>query len=112
MVTVELPPLVVKPCPALVAMPAPCTPGVSGMSPTTLPVVPSTTIMCVPRETKTRPRRGFDGDVVRAAVALDVELLDLEGLREPDVGRPGTNQGDDGRQRQSTFCHGAPLSRV
>ena len=31
-------------------------------------------------------RGGFDGDVVRAAVALDIELFNLERLRVPDAG--------------------------
>ena len=33
----------------------PCTPGVFGMSPSTLPVAPSTTIIWLARETNTRP---------------------------------------------------------
>ena len=106
-VTVWSPPLVVKPWPALVAMPAPCTPGVFGMSPSTLPVAPSTTIMCVPRDTNTRPVAGFDGDVVGAAVALDVELLDLEGLRGPD-GRPAQAGGPEQgyRSKMKRFIRG------
>ncbi len=53
-VTVESPPLVMNPRPDLVAKAMPCTRGVSGMSPTTLPVVPSSTITWVPRDTNTR----------------------------------------------------------
>jgi hypothetical protein len=30
---------------------------------------------------------GFDGDVVRAALAFDIELFNLERLRMPDAGR-------------------------
>ena len=33
------------------------------------------------------PRGGFDGDIVRASVTLDIELLSLERLRAPDGGR-------------------------
>jgi hypothetical protein len=57
-VTVWSPLFVVKPWPALVEKPAPCTPGVFGMSPSTLPVAPSTTIMWVLRDTNTRPVMG------------------------------------------------------
>ena len=54
-VTVWSPLLVVKPWPAAVAKPAPWTPGVFWMSPSTLPVAPSTTIRWVERDTNTRP---------------------------------------------------------
>ena len=57
-VTVESPPLVMKPLPVLGASAMPCVRGVSGMSPNTLPVAPSMTITCVPRETNTRPVPG------------------------------------------------------
>jgi hypothetical protein len=57
-VTVESPPLVMNPCPDVGAKAMPCVRGVSGMSPTTLPVVPSSTITCVPRDTNTRPVPG------------------------------------------------------
>jgi len=49
------PPFVVKPWPAFGAKPTPWTPGVFGMSPSTLPVAPSTTMTWVARDTKTRP---------------------------------------------------------
>ena len=48
-------------------------------------------------------RGGFDGDVVGAAVAFDVELLDLERLRVPDAGR-----GEAGCAEQSQ--HGEHVS--
>jgi len=57
-VTVESPPLVMNPCPDLVASAMPCVRGVSGISPITLPVAPSITITCVLRETNTRPVPG------------------------------------------------------
>jgi hypothetical protein len=42
--------------------------------------------MWVPRDTKTRPVAVSTGDVVRAAIAFDVELFNLERLRAPDQG--------------------------
>ncbi len=51
MVDVESPPFVVKPWPDDGANAMPCVRGVSGMSPSTLPVAPSTIITWVPRET-------------------------------------------------------------
>ena len=57
-VTVESPALVMKPWFDVGASAIPWLRGVSGMSPSTLPVAPSTTITCVPRETKTRPVPG------------------------------------------------------
>src|ERR1022692_878845 len=139
-------------------MPVPCPPGVFGLSPSTLPVAPSITIMWLARENAVETRAdlnlpehrqrlqiehgdglvaavrreavtslgsdagamhtrrvrnvakhfacgafdhhhvagtgnehaargGFDGDVVRAALAFDVEFFNLERLRVPDAGR-------------------------
>jgi hypothetical protein len=41
-------------------------------------------------------RGGFDGDVVRAAFAFDIELLDLERLRVPDARGGKTSRGEKG----------------
>jgi len=57
-VTVESPPFVVKPRFTFGTSAMPCMRGVSGMSPSTLPVLPSTTMTCVLRETNTRPVPG------------------------------------------------------
>jgi hypothetical protein len=53
-VTLESRPLLVNPRPTSFASATPCTPGVSGMSPTTLSVFASTTCTCVPCETNSR----------------------------------------------------------
>ena len=50
-------------------------------------MAPSTTIMWCGTRNEHASRGGFDGDVVRASVALDIELFNLERLRVPDVGR-------------------------
>jgi len=47
-------PLLTNPRPRSWAMAMPCTPGVSGISPTTLPLLVSRTMTCVPREMKRR----------------------------------------------------------
>src|SRR6184192_2508049 len=57
-VTVESPPLVMKPWCDLGTSAMPWVRGVSGISPNTFPVAPSTTITCVPRDTNTRPVPG------------------------------------------------------
>ena len=44
------------------------------------------------------PCGGFDGDIIRASVALDVELFNLERLCEPDVGH-GKADCKDNRKR-------------
>src|ERR1700741_5174620 len=59
------------------------------MSPITFPVRPSTTMTCVPRDTKTRPVPG-------AAVAADAVFGDMESLRRRDVG----NCQPDGQQKR------------
>src|SRR5260370_1209835 len=64
-VTVESPPLVMNPRPDLGDKAMPWVRGVSGMSPTTLPVGPSTTITWVLRDTNTRP---VPGSAVRESV--------------------------------------------
>ena len=64
--------------------------------------------MWVERETKTRPVAGFDGDVVGAAVSLDVELLDLERLSLHRQ-RCGHDAGKNPRHGQKhLFCHLKP----
>ena len=42
-------------------------------------------------------RGGFDGDVVRAAVAFDIELFNLERLRVPDAGRGKADGEEEGK---------------
>ena len=67
--------------------------------------------MCVPRETNTRPVAGFDGDVVRAAVALDIEFLDLERLgagvaRDEDAYCEKNGESDDETSGHKTSIRG------
>ena len=48
----------------------------------------------------------FDGDVVRAAIAFDIELLDLKSLRVPCKGRRKADPKDNDKSRGETFGHG------
>ena len=45
-------------------------------------------------------RAGFGGDVVRAAIAFDIELFNLERLRVPDAGRGKSCCQENGKCRQ------------
>ncbi len=53
-------------------------------------------------------RRGFDGDIVGAAFALDVELFNLEGLRTGHAGRGKADGGESGNRDEDVSGHAGP----
>ena len=53
-------------------------------------------------------RGGFDSHVVRAAFALDIELLDFERLRLSDVGYGKARCGKQGKYGENASSHKEP----
>ena len=79
--------------------------GVSGMSPSTLPVAPSITITCVRTRDEHAAGAGLGRQVVGPAFTLDVELLGLERLGM--AGSGGRRQHHESKQ---DFHGGATVS--